>query len=695
MRTIKFKIIASIMLCSILSAAIVGVLSIQNTSAIAKSDSEQLMQLTCTNKSQEINALISRIEQSADTLTTIAMDSLDFNQFKSNKDYEPQFTQQIASQVLDFGKHTEGAICVYVRYNPDFSNPTSGLFYSRSSVDEEFESLVPTDFSMYDKSDTAHVGWYYLPVENKAPLWMSPYLNENINVYMMSYVVPLYADGESVGIIGMDIDFSQVTDIVDSTSIYDTGYAFLTNQDAQIMYHKDLDINQSLKEANNGELADMADFLMDTENEGKQKEYVYNQQEKSLSFRALKNGMNLALTAPLEEINANAASLTNKIGYFGIVTALIVSIAGAFIGMNIASPIKKLTKIIKQTAQLDFKSSSYLSSLVKRHDETGSMARAVKEMRDTLRGMVENISRVNENILENVDALDGIMKESHEISGDNSATTEEMAAGMEETSSNTQMIASSITEARDKSENIYQLTQDGQRRSKEVIDRAVELKNTTLKSIEKTLSIYRNMKERSDLAMEQSKAVHRINELTGDIKKISSQTNLLALNASIEAARAGEAGRGFTVVAAEIGDLADQTLKTVEDINNIVTEVNDAVSNMSGCIATTMEFLEKTVMTDYDAYKQTGENYKNDADMFISVIDSINEAITILNKNINGIFDAAEEMNEAVTQASQGISVIAEKSGKAAIMTSNGYERLSESKGQVNELKEIVEHFKL
>lgn len=695
MRTIKFKIIASIAFCSILTAVIVGVLSIQNTAKIAKSDSEQLMQLTCANKSQEIDALISRIEQSVDTLTTIVMEDLDFNQFKTNKKYEPQFTQQIALQVLDFGRHTEGAITAYVRYNPDFTSPTSGIFYSRSSLDEEFESLVPTDFSMYDKSDTAHVGWYYIPVEKKEPVWMSPYLNENINVYMMSYVVPLYADGESVGIIGMDIDFSQVTDIVDSTSIYDTGYAFLTDQNGQIMHHRDLEINQPLKEINNGELTGIADFLMTPKKEGTQKEYTFNGNQKSLSFRNLSNGMTFALTAPLEEINAIAASLTSKIAYFGIVTAIIVSIAGALIGTNIASPIKKLTKIIKQTAQLDFKDNSNIASLVKRHDETGLMARAVKEMCDTLRGMVENISHVNENILNNVAVLDQIMKESHEISGDNSATTEEMAAGMEETSANTQMIASSITQVKDKSESIYELTQDGQKRSKEVIDRAVQLKTTTLSSIDKTLSVYQNMKERTELALEQSKAVYRINELTGDIKKISSQTNLLALNASIEAARAGEAGRGFTVVAAEIGALADQTLKTVEDINSIVAEVNNAVSNMSGCITTTMEFLENTVITDYDSYKKTGEHYKNDADMFISIIDSINEAITILNKNITGIFEAADEMNEAVTQSTEGISIIAQKSGEAADMTANGYERLSESKDQINELKDIVEHFQL
>lgn len=64
---------------------------------------------------------------------------------------------------------------------------------------------------MYDESDVEHVGWYYLPVQAKKAIWMSPYMNENINIYMISYVVPLFAeDGTSIGIVGMDIDFHRL-----------------------------------------------------------------------------------------------------------------------------------------------------------------------------------------------------------------------------------------------------------------------------------------------------------------------------------------------------------------------------------------------------------------------------------------------------------------------------------------------------
>lgn len=695
MRTIKFKIITSIVFCSILSCIIIGLLSIQNSSKIAKTDSKEIMQLICDNQSQEINSLISRIEQSVDTLSTIVLENLDFYQLKNNESYVTEFTEQIKPIAEDFGKHTQGAITVYVRYNPDFTPPTSGIFFSRQSIDASFDSLIPTDFSIYDKTDSAHVGWYYIPVENKAPIWMSPYLNENINTYMISYVVPLYVNGESVGIIGMDIDFSQITNIAAETTIYDSGYAFLVDAEGHISYHKNLDVNTSLSQIQNGELTEITEFLKGGTLNSISKEYNYEGEEKSLVYSALKNNMYFVLTAPMKEINANADALTRQIFSFAVLAIFIVGIIGALIGISIANPIKKLTKVIHQTACLDFKSSNNLEILEKRHDETGIMAKAVTNMREMLRKMVLDIDNVKENILDTTQKLDSIMKQSHEISENNSYTTQEMAAGMEETSANTQMIASNIEIVKNKFEDISILTKKNEENSKEILDRAVSLKNSTAASSTKTLSIFENIREKTSLAIEQSKSVSKINALTENIKGISSHTNILALNASIEAARAGEAGKGFAVVASEIGSLASQTLYAVNDIDHIVSEVNTAVFNMSDCLKTIMEFLEQTVLKDYHSYEEIGAQYQKDASYYIDTIERINLALLQLNQNVLDIVNATSEISSTISQATTGITGIAEDSAKAAEKTSDGYERLKESQEHVTELKKIVDKFVL
>ena len=89
--------------------------------------------------------------------------------------------------------------------------------------------------------------------------------------------------------------------------------------------------------------------------------------------------------------------------------------------------------------------------------------------------------------------------------------------------------------------------------------------------------------------------------------EISNQTNLLALNASIEAARAGESGRGFAVVATEIGNLADNSKTTVTEIQKITTDVVDAVRELSSGTINLIEFMDGTVINDYNSFVNVGD----------------------------------------------------------------------------------------
>ena len=136
------------------------------------------------------------------------------------------------------------------------------------------------------------------------------------------------------------------------------------------------------------------------------------------------------------------------------------------------------------------------------------------------------------------------------------------------------------------------------------------------------MEMYTNVKEKSEKAIEGSKAVEKINELTNTIMEISSQTGLLALNASIEAARAGEAGRGFAVVAKEVGGLAAQSTKSSKDITDTVEHVR--------------EFAKITVDAMADIYKHSVE--QNEKAMQIeSLLNKILDAATVANDESRGM----------------------------------------------------------
>lgn len=695
MKSIKSKITLAIVVCSMLSAVIISLMSISNSKNMSVTDAEKELELSCENTGAEINALISRIEQSVDTLSDIAMDRLDFSRFQNNDPYVTEYTDGLLDSFFKFSEHTDGAICSYIRYNPDFTNPTSGIFLTRPDTNSAFDSVVPTDFSMYEKDDLAHVGWYYIPVENKAPIWMDPYLNENINVYMISYVVPLYENGTSVGILGMDIDFSQITDFADKATAFETGYAFILNAEGDVLYHKDLETGTDLSEYNGGELAAIKDFVTNPENQGSTLEYSYNGTDKYLAFTELDNGMKLVLTAPLKEIKADADALTAKICSFLLAGILISIILGVLIGATIANPIKKITTVIRQTSQLDFRENPEVEKLFKKKDETGTMANAVAQMQHALRELVSEMEQVKNNVLENMSLLDHVMQENNAISEDNSATTEELAAGMEETTASATMIVGNINAIQENVSDIQNLSEREQEAAEEVMARARKLRDDTVVSSDKTMEIYASMKDRTEEAIEKSKVVDKINELTDNIRQISSQTNLLALNANIEAARAGDAGRGFAVVATEIGTLASQTFETVDGINEIVAEVNEAVDNMTECIRVIMNFLEETVVTDYGSFRQVGEKYEEDAGTFHQSMKQIYSEIAELNTKINDIAETIENVNITITESTEGINLIAEKSTEAVTKTMQGYDHLRESGENLEILKDIIERFEI
>ena len=630
-----------------------------------------------------------------DTLSEVAMSNFDYDSFRQSKDYADTYTETVQQAVLDFANHTNGAVTAYLRYNPDYSNPTSGVFAQRQSVDSELQCLTPTDFSMYDESDVEHVGWYYLPVQAKEAIWMSPYMNENINIYMISYVVPLFAeDGTSIGIVGMDIDFSQITDLVDETKVYQSGYAFLTDASAAVMYHKNADEGTKLSDLDSS-LSKSADFIGDDGNQGKTMDYSYKNVNKKFAFYNLDNGMKLVLSAPVSEIYAEAYGLAKLIIIAMVVAFVLSAVIGVIIGTGMTRPIRQLTAVIEQTAELDFRPTKEGGKLRKQKDEIGNMATKIHIMRKKLREMMGDLQQTQQVLESNAEDLNHLMKQNSAYAEDNSAATQELAAGMEETSANAAHIVENVGIMRESSDNIQRLAEDGEKNSGQIQERAGEMERISTESRHKTDQMYAVMKQKTDAAVEQAKSVQKINALTDNIKQISSQTNLLALNANIEAARAGEAGRGFAVVASEIGDLATQTLDTVSTIDEIVGEVNSSVSNMTECLTTIMEFLEQTVLGDYEHFAQVGEQYHADADTFQQIMQQTKEAVDALEQHIGEISSTVSEINSMVEQSTDGISGIAEKSGSTQNLVTEGYDKLQECTQSVNVIRDFVTQFHL
>ncbi len=265
---------------------------------------------------------------------------------------------------------------------------------------------------------------------------------------------------------------------------------------------------------------------------------------------------------------------------------------------------------------------------------------------------------------------------------------------MEEISATLQNIADSTDKVDKEVADIANKTVVLNTYSGEMKARATEMATNAKNNKETTNAMIGDIVEKLRQAIEDSKSVEKVNELTGEILNISSQTNLLALNASIEAARAGEAGKGFAVVADEIRQLADSSRETANNIQAINVLVTQAVHSLSNNSNDIINYIEQTVLPDYDGFVGNGEQYSEDAVYvsdtmreFAAAADSLKGLVNEMLGSIEGISAGVEESARAVTNSAEGTSQLVEEMSSIDL-------QMGENSSVVGQLQHQTEAFK-
>ncbi len=387
----------------------------------------------------------------------------------------------------------------------------------------------------------------------------------------------------------------------------------------------------------------------------------------------------------------------NQIRNLGILLSCIVGVVVLIIGITsakgITGPIKIITNVIGNVSKLDFSSNDELEIIEHKKDETGTMARAVGEMEESLRNIVERIANTSVDLEGHALRLKDITAEIDSANADNSATSEELAASMQETSATTDVISERTSTIKENADAIADEVKVGADNAKETRKKASAVYDETVAAKEKTERIYEEINAQGQEALEKSKAVEKVNSLAAAIQDIASQTNLLALNASIEAARAGEAGKGFAVVATEIGGLATQSSDTVAGIMEIVSEVQNSVDLMNGCLTRTLAYIENDIANDYDNFLKMADNYKLDAENFSDVLGEISDKIGELQESTTAISISVDEISKTVGEAAEAVTTVAEKATDVAMLSDGVVKVVGETEENSNELRDIKDSF--
>ena len=307
---------------------------------------------------------------------------------------------------------------------------------------------------------------------------------------------------------------------------------------------------------------------------------------------------------------------------------------------------------------------------VKSMDEIGQSSIGINHFIETLQNIMSNIIS-NSNVL---DGVVGNVASSVAASSDNandiSAIMEELSATMEEVSATTNSVSENTTAAEGKVQKMADQTKVMSQYAQDMKKRATELEHTATENMNSTNEMIGEITTEMNQALENSKSVEKVAQLTADILSISSQTNLLALNAD------------------EIRQLADSSRETANNIQTINEQVIEAVQGLVVSSEKIVGYINENILPDYRAFVQGGQQYNDDATHIDNTMaEYAGEAQDILatmmemTEAIEGISRAVEESANGVTDAATNIDSLVQ-----SMSTVNG--QMEENSTVAKNLKE-------
>ena len=377
----------------------------------------------------------------------------------------------------------------------------------------------------------------------------------------------------------------------------------------------------------------------------------------------------------------------NRVIDFSLMLALIVvTFAAIMIALRrVVMPLKKQKSEIDEIIN-DIKSGK--GDLTKRvtvkgNDEIANSAIGINMFIETLQGIMSQISDNSIALNEIVSKVSGNIHVAGDSANDISAIMEELSATMEEVSSTTNSVTGNTYDVESKVQNMAKQSKVISEYAQEMKKRATELENTASHNMDTTNTMIGEISTELSEALENSKSVEKVDELTGEILSISEQTNLLALNASIEAARAGEAGKGFAVVADEIRALAESSRDTANRIQNINEMVIHAVHGLVNSSEKILNYVNEVILKDYDMFVSGGKQYNDDATHIDnSMAAYVEEANEVMN-NVNEMAESIDGINRAVDESAKGVT-------DAAVNIDVLVQSISEVNGQMEENNSVA-----
>ncbi|WP_415894466.1 methyl-accepting chemotaxis protein [Neptuniibacter sp. PT8_73] len=658
--TIRKKILMSLLLMGLVPLLIaISVAIIDSSDALERSVYQQLTGIREIKKRQIENYFAEReidLNQLAEIVRLRQSSQLDnfvSHQVSASSDQAYANFQKQGGYYDLFLINPQGDIFYTVEREPDFGTNLMNGTYADSNLARLFKQVLGTgkfgitDFSPYAPSNGAAAAFIALPIKN--------------------------AEGSIELVVALQLSITDINAIMgERNGLGETGETYLVGPDHLMRSDSFLDpihhtVLASFANPEKGKVDTQAANDALAQKTGTNIIIDYNGNPVLSSYTPVTiKGLQWALLAEMDEAEAFAPihDLQWLLGSLLVSSLIIIVLVALKLAGSLANPISRISQHMKEiasgsgdlTVELEVKGSDEIALLSSRFNTF------VNKIRNTVSDVAEStkvMAEATEQLSQNVDTTQVSINQQQQ-------DTSQAAAAINQMTSAVQQVACSTSEALAATHQAQHDVETGLR----VTEQTIDVINALASEVEQATQVIQRLNKQSD-------SVTTVLEV---IRDIADQTNLLALNAAIEAARAGDSGRGFSVVADEVRNLAQRTQASTEEIDTIITD-------LQGYARSSMDVMNKGKVIAASGVEQVAET----GAALERIITSVNH-LTEMNTQIATASEQQAHVSEEINRSILSIDQIAQVNADGASQTQESNLRLSELSGR---LKRLVGEFKL